>query len=1301
MKNKLFLFLILLFFSLLGSKTKAGNFEKNFSNSRINLHLVLDRQVIDTVKKASKALKNSKTKALIPPPLTTAGSSCKLATDSLVRVFITASGGSGDAIEWFSNQTSNTILHTGSIYGPNVSETTTFYVQSHAGSDVSIRVPVVASVYDSPPPVTLISFPSNDELCEGLPISFSAVGGGDVFEFSVDGAIVQAMSTNRTYTSNLLKKGQVVTVKTRYAVSLDGSLNETAWGKGAVEDNMLSAALSPKASQGYISAIKISPTEDKLVFGIPGKLENNRSILLFLDTKPGGFNISNYGDETNIVPSVKGFNFFNNNLSTFDSYFQADYCLAIATDDGGTNYFADIIELKTGNSTKIRLGNASSGMPSASMGVNIGNSGVNDYNRGFEVEVLKSLIGYTIGDIKFFAFTVQDDNAVDFNLTNSFLSPELTSGLDYGNGAINFNFRDPNPVVVSADALIPCYNEASISINLIEKTTIATVAASQKNCTLTSTSLGGNTPAIGIGNWSVKSGPGTVTFSNINSGDANATVSAEGIYIFTWTISNGACLQSTADVQIEFRFAPEVPTASNQTECATSPIQTLTAKATSQVGETVVWYDAPTGGNIVANPILNSLGTITYYAQSLNSTILCTSDYRAAVILTINQKPVIPISGGNKTECASSPIQTLTATATAHSGETVIWYDAPSAGNVVANPTLNSVGTITYYAESVNYLSSCTSTARTSITLTINPKLGAPVSDGNQTECATSPIQTLTAKAATQVGETVVWYDAPTGGNIVTNPILNSLGTITYYAESLNSTTLCTSDSRAAVTLIINQKPLIPISGGNKTECASSPIQTLTATATAHSGETVIWYDAPSAGNVVANPTLNSVGTINYYAETVNSTTFCISDSRTVVTLTINARPDAPPSGGDIMKCTDGTSTQTLTATAIGNSITWYTTPVGGNAIANPVQVGVGSITYYAESSSGICTSTTRTPVTLTIVGVVPNPTANNQTVCSNGTSNQTLTATAVGNTIKWYTDLVGGILVSNPVQVGVGTASYYAESSIGDCVSASRTKVILTITATPAVPIATITKQPSCSASVGVIKILSQAGVEYSSGNTFQDSPIFSDLSPGNYTISVRFKNNTSCEIKGAVQIIKSIPQQIQFEINGNCDDKEYILTATPLSNSYDPNEVSYQWKDVNGNIVGTNSNILNVSDLIASSSDKETFPLNYSLTIMSTNTNCEITKKVTVETIFCNIQKGISPDGNGSNDYFDLRLMDVKKLEIFDRYGIKVYNYSNYTDQWKGQSNKGEDLPSATYYYVIEFNNGEAKTGWIYLIR
>jgi gliding motility-associated-like protein len=128
----------------------------------------------------------------------------------------------------------------------------------------------------------------------------------------------------------------------------------------------------------------------------------------------------------------------------------------------------------------------------------------------------------------------------------------------------------------------------------------------------------------------------------------------------------------------------------------------------------------------------------------------------------------------------------------------------------------------------------------------------------------------------------------------------------------------------------------------------------------------------------------------------------------------------------------------------------------------------------------------------------------------------------------------------------------------------------------------------------------------------------------------------------------------------------------------------------------------VLNVTDVIASTpSGQVAFPVTYTLTVTSTNTGCETSNNVVIESAYCNIQKGISPDGNGSNDFFDLRLMDVKKLEIFNRYGIKVYNQSDYTDQWKGQSNKGEDLPSATYYYVIEFNSGEPKTGWIYLIR
>jgi gliding motility-associated-like protein len=98
--------------------------------------------------------------------------------------------------------------------------------------------------------------------------------------------------------------------------------------------------------------------------------------------------------------------------------------------------------------------------------------------------------------------------------------------------------------------------------------------------------------------------------------------------------------------------------------------------------------------------------------------------------------------------------------------------------------------------------------------------------------------------------------------------------------------------------------------------------------------------------------------------------------------------------------------------------------------------------------------------------------------------------------------------------------------------------------------------------------------------------------------------------------------------------------------------------------------------------------------------SSGCETTKAAIINGIYCNIQKEF-PDGNGSNEFLDLSLLDVRNLEIFNRYGLKVYSMPNYKNQWKGQTNKGEELPSATYYYVIEFNNGQTKTGWIYLIR
>lgn len=96
-----------------------------------------------------------------------------------------------------------------------------------------------------------------------------------------------------------------------------------------------------------------------------------------------------------------------------------------------------------------------------------------------------------------------------------------------------------------------------------------------------------------------------------------------------------------------------------------------------------------------------------------------------------------------------------------------------------------------------------------------------------------------------------------------------------------------------------------------------------------------------------------------------------------------------------------------------------------------------------------------------------------------------------------------------------------------------------------------------------------------------------------------------------------------------------------------------------------------------------------------------CASPVDVQVTVIACTIQKGISPNGDGLNDYFDLSGFNVKTLKIFNRYGKQVYEKSNYEDEWFGQSDNGNELPDGTYYYSIDFEDMESRTGWIYINR
>jgi gliding motility-associated-like protein len=203
---------------------------------------------------------------------------------------------------------------------------------------------------------------------------------------------------------------------------------------------------------------------------------------------------------------------------------------------------------------------------------------------------------------------------------------------------------------------------------------------------------------------------------------------------------------------------------------------------------------------------------------------------------------------------------------------------------------------------------------------------------------------------------------------------------------------------------------------------------------------------------------------------------------------------------------------------------------------------------------------------------------------------------------------------------------------------------------------------------------------VDLSSATAGQTYTVNYDL-PKNITAPNCQKANSS-----SATIITSDP--IAVNITGECVNNKFTLTANPVNNSFVPTAVTYNWEDAGGASVGIGQTLV------------ITTPGLYSVTVNSGG--CDGTDAEPFPSILCQIQKGISANSSpGKNDFFDLSGMNVKKLTIFNRYGMKVYSKANYINEWGGQSDKGDELPDGTYYYVIERNNGENITNWIYINR
>ena len=107
------------------------------------------------------------------------------------------------------------------------------------------------------------------------------------------------------------------------------------------------------------------------------------------------------------------------------------------------------------------------------------------------------------------------------------------------------------------------------------------------------------------------------------------------------------------------------------------------------------------------------------------------------------------------------------------------------------------------------------------------------------------------------------------------------------------------------------------------------------------------------------------------------------------------------------------------------------------------------------------------------------------------------------------------------------------------------------------------------------------------------------------------------------------------------------------------------------------------------------------YTLYVYSESGDCYEEHEFQVIVENCIIPKGISPNGDGLNDSFDLTDYYPTSVKIYNRYGTMVYEYgSGYTSEWYGQDKSGKELPTGTYFYKFTTETGEF-SGYVYLTR
>lgn len=739
-----------------------------------------------------------------------------------------------------------------------------------------------------------------------------------------------------------------------------------------------------------------------------------------------------------------------------------------------------------------------------------------------------------------------------------------------------------------------------------------------------------------------------------------------------------------------------------------------------QVNETnVVFYNAPTGGSQYAPTAPLTSGI--YYASLVNG--VCHSETRLAITVTVSNPntPITKFPTQNFCQANNPTVADIDVNET-----NVVFYDAPTGGNLLA-PTTPLVAGIYYAALQVG---DCESATRLAITVTISNPATPTTNDDTQEFCSA---QNPTV-ANLQVNEpNVVFYTLPTGGTPLapTEALTNG----TYYA-SLRDATGCESVTRLQITVSITVVGIPTTNSTTQNFCLSNN-PTVANIQVNEAG--VVFYDAPTGGNVIATTSVLTAGV--YYASLFNG--ICESEARLAITVTIG-NPSTPTTNNGTQSFCLSNNPTVSNIQVNGANVIFYNAPNGGTALAPTTALTNGI--YYASATDGVCESINRLAITVTINN--PNtPTTANATQRFCQADGPTIADLQVNETnVVFYNTLAGGtaLATTTPLVAGI----YYVALSDGTCQSATRLAItvqfltdgqaVITGGGNQACSSETVTYTTAAGMTDYVWDVT--GGTITGGGQTSDNFATVTWNTVGTGNISVTFTNTTGCSSDNfatrdiAVNVCSDITISKTASNLKPSIDENIIFTITVSNNGQsqftdliinEPLQSGFQYVSSNAS-TGTYSNTSGVWTIPTLASG-QTATLQITVKILSTgnyvntvtitsstpidsNTENNIAS-ISIEPICLIVYNEFSPNNDGDNDLFRIDCIENypnNTLQIHNRYGVEVYKTRGYHNTWDGTANvnspinEDKKLPTGTYYYILDLGDGTGtKSGWIYLIR